>query len=116
MIQIFEQITFEIILDCSSQVVRIAWSTKKTCYTLYHLISERSNICCDHRQAEVISQKDYSALKDVCVRQYQQIRGFEIQLRLGIRDVLNFTDNTVVIDVTLYSPQDLLKVLLGPFP
>src|SRR5271167_2388152 len=77
-VQISVQSAAEIFFELVSQIHRITWAVQKSRSTWDDVRAERSDIGSDGRESEAVSQKQHSALKDVFIRQYQNIGSFEI--------------------------------------
>src|ERR1039458_5008692 len=109
--QIPVQIACEICRNRLRQVCRIAGPAYKPGFALDNFLAERSHVSHDHGQTEAISKEKHTALKDVVVREDENIGGFEIHFHLFIRDELDLQDNLTLIELASNHPSHVIHIL-----
>ena len=68
------------------------WGNKPR-LTINDVFPERPHVCRNDRKTEAVRQVQHTALTDLGIRQHQDVRCFEIQLRLLIGDEFNLPDD-----------------------
>src|SRR5205814_7139323 len=72
-----------------------------------------SYICSDYGQTEILCQKQHATLKNVPIREGQDVCGLEILLYILIRNVLDLLDYLRSNDAAVDLPLDSRKILFG---
>src|ERR1035441_2178941 len=113
LLQLLEQITVKIFLDCGAQVICVARLTNKACSALDDILPERPNIGRNHRQTKTVCQKKNSALKYLGIGEDGNVCRLEIQLSLFVGDEFDLLDDLLSTRVPLDCLLDLGPVFLA---
>src|SRR5579871_5712292 len=105
-LQIQVQITVKVFLDRSCQVARVFRSKYESRLSFDNFVFQRTHVSGKDRQAEAVPQKQNTTLIDMTIRQNQNICRFEIQLSLGIWDVVCPQLHSTRGQILTYRPLD----------
>ena len=99
MIEILEELTSKIGFDHPRQIGRVARPAEISCFSRNDVFAKSTHIRGNHRQAEAICQEKDATLVHLCIRQHHDIRRFEVQLCLLIRNIFNLLKHMAWFDV-----------------
>src|SRR6266496_264461 len=94
-IQVSVKIAFKVLFDDPFQVLDIARPAHESVLSRHDVVPQRPNLSRDHRKSETEGQKQHSALKDHGVGQHGNVSGFEVQLRVAVRNEFEVLNHAV---------------------